>query len=351
MCYNCDPKLINKLNKYGVCGKTNKWISSFLNSRTQKVLVEGESSALAQVVSGVPQGSVLGPSLFLFYINDMPENISSTVRLFADDTIVYLTLNPPTNSSILQEDLNKLSSWEKQWSMEFHPDKCQVLPITRNKIKLQNKYTLNGHTLAITDNAKYLGLTITSNLSWNQHIGNITNKANKTLGFIRRNIKISSPQIKAQAYKTLVRPIVEYSSSVWNPYTETNIYKLEMVQRRAARFVLNSYHNTASVSNMINHLNWKTLQTRRKEASLVMFYKIVYGLVFIPAQPYLTPITKESRLHHNLSFIIPYSKQDYHLYSFFPNTIRAWNALPQHIVNTTELETFKTQIQNMKPTN
>ena len=110
LCYNCDPKLINKLNKYGVCGKTNKWISSFLNSRTQKVLVEGESSALAQVVSGVPQGSVLGPSLFLFYINDMPENISSTVRLFADDTIVYLTLNPPTNSSILQEDLNKLSS-------------------------------------------------------------------------------------------------------------------------------------------------------------------------------------------------------------------------------------------------
>jgi hypothetical protein len=106
----------------------------------------------------------------------MPENISSTVRLFADDTIVYITLKPKSNTSTLQDDLDKLSIWEKEWKMEFHPQKCQIIPITRNKNIINNSYTLNGHTLETTTNVKYLSITITSNLSWNQHIDDITKK-------------------------------------------------------------------------------------------------------------------------------------------------------------------------------
>ena len=340
-------KLCSKLNTYGIAGKTNSWINSFLTNRTQRVVVEGVSSDEVPVSSGVPQGSVLGPSLFLFYINDMPTNITSTVRLFADDTIVYIALKPKSNSKTLQEDLDKLSIWEDKWSMEFHPDKCQVIPITRNKNIIKNSYTLNGHTLESVPEAKYLGVTITSDLRWNTHINNITSKANKTLGFLRRNLNISSTNIKAQAYKSLVRPIVEYGSSVWDPYTQSNINQLEMVQRRAARYVCNRHHNTSSVTNMLCTLGWRSLADRRRDARLCLLYKIAHNLVLVPAPSYLVPFIRSSRLHHNQAFQIPHSNADYHLFSFFPNTIRLWNTIPQKIIDSPSIDTFKTHIQTL----
>ena len=340
-------KLKEKLHRYGICGKTNNWISAFLANRSQAVVVEGEASQVASVDSGVPQGSVLCPSLFLFYINDIPENIQSTVRLFADDTIVYIALKPPSNAKTLQQDLEKLGEWEQKWKMEFHPDKCEVIPITRNRTPIINKYVLHNHTLNTTKNAKYLGVTITSDLNWNTHIDNITAKANRTLGFIRRNIRISSPTIKTLAYNSLVRPLLEYASPVWDPYTKLNIDKIEMVQRRAARFATNRYHNTSSVTNMLSTLQWRSLADRRVDARLCLMFKIVHGLVEIPHQKYLIPFTRSSRIHHNLAFQIPHSKADYHLFSFFPRTIRVWNTLPLSFVNSPNIEIFKTKVQTL----
>jgi len=334
-------QLIWKLHRYGICGKTNTWIH-FLSNRQQTVVMEGATSSHVSVRSGVPQGSVLGTCLFLFYIiNDLPENISSTVRLFADDTITYIALNPKSNSNILQNDLDQLATCEKEWKMEFHSQKCQVIPLTRNKTKIHNKYTLNGHTLEICNSVKYLGVTITSDLRWNAHINNIATKANNTLGFLRRNLKVSFPKIKTQAYFSLVRPILEYFSPVWDPYTKYNINKLEMVQRRAVRYVTNNFHNTSSVSNMLFSLGWQSLAGRRADAKLYLLYKIVNGLVAIPAQNYLLPLSRTSRLHHTKSFIIPHSNCDYHRYSFFSHTIRFWNALPQYTVNSPTLDAFK----------
>ena len=124
-------KLLFKLSSHGVKGQTLKWISSFLGGRTQAVVLEGECSPEVPVTSGVPQGSVLGPLLFLLYINDLPENIQSQVRLFADDTAVYLTVDSQNDSIILQNDLDTLQKWELTWDMEFNPSKCQVLHISR----------------------------------------------------------------------------------------------------------------------------------------------------------------------------------------------------------------------------
>ena len=196
------------------------------------------SSNECPVSSGVPQGSVLGP-LFMLYINDLPNNISSQVRLFADDAIVYLSMKPNSNNTILQQDLTKLIEWENKWKMEFHPQKCQTIHITRNRKPKINQYSLHGHVLESVSSAKYLGVTINADLKWNKHIDNITSKAKKPLGFVKRNLKTSSPPLKTQAYQTLVRPIVEYSSTVWDPYTQSHIYKIEMNQRRAARYVCN----------------------------------------------------------------------------------------------------------------
>jgi hypothetical protein len=125
--------LVHKLDHYGIRGKTNTWIHNCLSERSQAVVVDGEKSSYIDVDSGVPQGSVLGPSLFLFYINNMLRCLKSTVRLFADDTIAYLAVTSEADAVDLhvQSNLNKLGIWEKKWKMEFHPDKCNVLTISK----------------------------------------------------------------------------------------------------------------------------------------------------------------------------------------------------------------------------
>ena len=338
-------KLVDKLHHYGIQGKTNSWVKAFLTDRSQRVLIEGEASSEVLVTSGVPQGSVLGPCLFLFYINDIPDNITSTVRLFADDTIMYIALKPKINTAALQEDLNTLDKWTQKWKMSFNLEKCHVIPVTRNKTITKTQYILHGQPLQTVSQAKYLGLTITSDLRWNAHINSISSKANRSLGFLRRNLKVSSIQIKTLAYFTFVRPILENSCTVWDPYTATQINKLEMIQRRAVRYVLHRHHNTSSVTNMLQSLGWRSLADRRKDAKLCMLYKISNDLVGIPANKYLIPSNTVTRKQHSLSYVIPHSRCNYHLYSFFPNTIRLWNSLPQHIVNKNSLDSFKSNIQ------
>ena len=154
--------LTHKLDHYGIKGKTNRWIQNFQAERKQVVVVEGEKSGSINVESGVPQGSVIGPSLFLLYINDMPEGIRSRVRHFADDTIVYLTITSDTDADYLQEDLEKLAEWEGKWKMAFHPDKCNVLTITRKRKPIVREYQLYGHTLEAVTSTKYLGCTISA---------------------------------------------------------------------------------------------------------------------------------------------------------------------------------------------
>ena len=167
-------KLLFKLSTYGVKGGTLIWISSFLGGRT--VMLKGECSLEVPVTSGVPQGYVLGPLLFLLYINNLPENIYSQVRLFADDTAVYLTVSGPNGSNILQSDLNYLQEWERTWDMEFNPSKCQVLHISRARQPIHSQYTLHGEILESADCARYLGVSISKDLSWNTHISQITSK-------------------------------------------------------------------------------------------------------------------------------------------------------------------------------
>ena len=338
--------LTHKLNYYGIQGKTNAWIQGFLSCRTQAVILEGETSGYVPVKSGVPQGSVLGPSLFLFYINDIPVGLNSTIRLFADDTIAYLVIKSNSDCETLQKDLNTLGIWENTWKMAFHPDKCNVMSISRNKNPFVYNYTLHGHILEHVDKAKYLGVTIQSDLKWHSHINNICNKANSTLGFLRRNLNISSTSVKEQAYKSLVRPSLEYACSVWDPYFTEDINKIEKVQRRAARYVTNRHRNTSSVSDMLDHLKWRDLAHRRTEARLVMFYKISYHLVAITKTDRLIQPLRQSRNTHTLSYQIPSCRTQIRQQSFFPRTIKIWNSLPPSIVMSDSIESFKVAVSN-----
>ena len=161
-------RLLNKIDYYGIRGSTNKWISSWLSGHSQQVVLDGQASDPVPVLSGVPQGSVLGPILFLIFINDLPDNIKSSVRLFADDCVLYRNVHSLQDCLILQEDLDSLGLWEANWQMKFNVAKCHSMRVTLHYSHKQiiHDYTLHQQALENVQSAKYLGITITENMDW-----------------------------------------------------------------------------------------------------------------------------------------------------------------------------------------
>jgi len=220
--------------------------------------------------------------------------------------------------------------------MEFNPDKCEILRISRKKHPFLFPYKLHGIELKATEAAKYLGVTISKDLSWTNHINNITSKASNSLRFIKRNIKTSNKKVKETAYKTYVRPQLEYCSTVWHPWQKYLIYKIEQVQRSAARYVCNDYNYTSSVTQMLNDLKWQTLEQHRNISNVTLLYKIQNNLVWVDHH-HLTPT-------RNLNYLVPYSRTQYHSNSFFPRSIRLWNGLPVSLQASPSLDIFTGQL-------
>ena len=232
-------RLMAKLHHYRVDHQVCAWIQSWLTQRTQTVVVDGISSLPVHVLLGVPQGTVLGPLMFLLYINDIATGISSPLRLFADDCLLYRTINSVEDSFILQTDLELLSQWATVWQMKFNVSKCIVICCTRSHTPVQYGYRLNNITLSTDNQHTYLGILLHKSLSWSGHIASIVSKASQIFNFLRRNLSKCSSTVKASSYLALVRPIMEYAASVWDPYHHNDIFALEKVQRRAARWVMN----------------------------------------------------------------------------------------------------------------
>ena len=321
-------RLLCKLSHYGIRGHILKWISTFLENRTQRVICDGKESGESNVTSGVPQGTVLGPLLFLAYINDLPECVTSTARLYADDSLIYRVIANTQDAGALQEDLDKLQAWEGKWLMHFNPDKCEVLRVTQKRKPISAEYFLHGKCLKIVNSAKYLGLTIDSKLTFNKHVDNTVKAANNVRALLQRNIQFCPRNTKAYAYQTLVRPIVEYASTVWAPHTEKNISKVENAQRRAARFVMSNWERTASVTEMLKMLDWQSLEERRSRARLLMLHKIVNNTVDITPSLYLRPATIRGG-EEAVRFTIPSSRVSAFQHSFFPNATKLWFNLPR----------------------
>ena len=172
------------------------------------MVLKGVHSKATEVTSGVPQGTALRSLLFLVYINDMPEIITSTARLFADDSLVYRIICTEEDRALLQENLDKLQKLERDWHMQFKPDKCEVIRITNKRNPLTNKYCIHDTELQTVKDAKYLGVTVSSDLSWNKHMDNTVKKATTSLTFLKQNLHGCSTGVKDQYYKSLVRPIL-----------------------------------------------------------------------------------------------------------------------------------------------
>ena len=202
--------------------------------------------------------------------------------------------------------------------MTFLLQKCSVLSITRSFSPTRFLYQLKGHVLELQDSLKYLGVDIQSTLSWKNHIDRITEKSNSKLGFLRRNLRSCSEETKANAYFSMVRSKLEYCCTIWSPHNTDQIRN--MLQRRAARYITNRFGNTSSVSSMIDHLHWESLESRRTKIQLTLFFKVVHSMIDIPADTCLTPSTTRTRSAHSKKFRhFPHSSDSFK-YSFFPRT-------------------------------
>ena len=335
-------RLLMKLKHYGLPHQLQQWIRTWLTTRCQRVIVDGECSEPVQVRSGVPQGTVLGPLMFLLYVNDIGNGISSNIKLFADDCLLFRPVTSLQDACALQDDLDLLVKWSSVWQMSFNPSKCYILRISRLHSTVEHNYNISGSMLKPVNDHPYLGVHLSSNLSWNTHIDVITTKATNQLNFLRRNLSKCSSDVKSIAYTSLVRPHIEYASAVWDPHTKNNILQIETVQRRAARFALNCYdrYNT-SVTGLIKQLGWDSLETRRTANRLNVFYKAVNNQIAIPLPNELQRPIKTTRNQHSKSFIQMSTGPNYYINSFFPRTVKNWNSLPEEIVQAPSTEKFK----------
>ena len=243
--------------------------------------------------------------------------------------------------SWVEFDLDTLSVWESRWGMEFNPSKCQVVRVTTSRNPINYLYHLHGQVLEVVASARFLGVDISSVLSWNSHIDRITGNANCTLGFIRRNIRTKLPKVRETAYNTLVQTQLEYASPIWDPSSKNNMLQIDMIQRRAARWTTSDSSTRSSVTAMLGKLGWRSLQQRRADARLCMFYRIVYGLVAIPMPEYIQPNTHVSKYCHSMSFREVHTSVDNYKFSFYALAIVQWNALPEWVVCLPTLDAFK----------
>ena len=221
--------------------------------------------------------------------------------------------------------------------MRFQPVKCNMMQLTKKHNKIQASNTLEGTVLENVESIEYLGVTITSGLKWNSHIRNVCSKANRTLGFLRRNLFSCPQDVKEAAYKSMVRPILEYGSTAWDPHCNGLNDEFKNVQKRAATFVTRNYsYETGSMTGILEELKWETLQKRRKDNRLILLYIGLKGKARIPTDDLIPKKNRRCRNQHSF-FQIHNASTDTYKKSFFPQTIRDRNVLPDSLISSAEL--------------
>lgn len=334
--------LLAKLSPLGISPNIIKWLEQFLTGRVQFTCANNFQSALTNVTSGVPQGAGLSPLLFLIYVNDLPTNITSKLRLFADDCVLYNPLLSPNDTIALQHDLDTIAAWCEKWHMSLNLTKCKVMSFTRKHTTMNNIYCIHSVPIDHTSAYKYLGLHMTPSLSWVTHIQTIRCEASRTLGYLRRNLKSASSEIKKLAYLTYVRPKLEYASSIWHPFQAYLSDDLEAVQNRAARFIASEYSRRTSITALKQTLSLQPLASRRIISRLCLlhtFYFTRSGHALLKR-----PFRTSSRISHTHPLAAIKGRTTAMSSSFFPHTVTLWNALPDNIASCSDRTKFREKL-------
>ena len=340
-------RLIIKLEALGIKGSVIKWIREWLKGRTQRVIINGEESDWARVNSGVPQGSVLGPILFIIFINDLDANILSKIVKFADDAKLAQAVHNVAGRDQLRDDLLNLFKWSEDWQMAFNVDKCKIMHIG-SKMNCIDNYVLGGQILKQVDEENDLGVIFSNKFKADKHCAKVTKKANQVLGLIYRTFTCKSKRIITQLYKSLVRPHLDYCSPVWRPHLQKDINMLEKVQRRATRMV-EGYRGVDYLCRL-KGMRLTSLETRRLRADLLEVYKIVNGLEGLSEKDFFEG--RRSRegacgtRSNSHSFLKKRCRVDLVKYSFANRVVNEWNRLPNSVIEARGINAFKGKLDS-----
>ena len=347
--------LLLKLKSNGIDGQLYSLIENFLYNRYQRVVLNGKASSWERVSAGVPQGSVLGPLLFLVYINDLAEGITSKVKFFADDTSMFQVVSDvDTTADALNRDLAIIQNWAFQWKMSFNPDPTkqakEVIFSAKRQKQQHPPLIFNDHQIVADSSHKHLGLILDEKLTFAEHVKEAILKAKRSIGIIRFLSRYVPRNVLDQMYKLYVRPHLDYGDVIYHEQSMSHSRKLESTQYKAALAVSGAWKGT-SMDRLLEELGWETLSNRRWYRRLCLFYKIVNNQTPQYLRDY---IPDENEIQYNLrrptlfragiSHTLRFSK------SFFPFCIKAWNDLGPDIRNAPTISSFKKSlISNIRP--
>ena len=309
------------------------WISNYmhLSDRQQRVVLQGESSCWADNNAGVPQGSVLGPLLFLVYINDMEEGLTSKLTLFADDNLLLSISNCHiTNSQILNSDLEKLEAWAQQWIVSFSALKTNSMVNYRN-ITPPNNLRMYNQELQNIPHSKHLGVTLQQYLKWDKHFDEISIKANKRLDILNSlSLKLSRKSLET-LYFCFVRSILEYSNEVFSNATNENLELFDKIQKRAGKIVSGAIRGTPSIK-IYTELSWESLQSRREDKMIILYADILHDRTPSYLKPIIPQTVKETsqaryNLRNNSNISQTNTRTETFRKSYIPATTQFWNNL------------------------
>ena len=333
-------KLLHKMEAYGIRGALLSWVGSFLRYRRQRVVLGDVESTWNAVTSSVPQGSVLGPLLFVLYINDLPDGLTNKCLMYADDSKLIAESEAEEDNG-LQMDLNKVVSWCETWSMCLNGAKCKVMHCGKGNPR--RVYWIGELPLKVTEKEKDLGVIISSNGKMGDQAVTAANKASRILGVMRKTFRYFDMKLFKIIYPTFVRPHLEFASAVWNSLSVKDAKRLEGVQRRATKMVTEL--RGMSYEMRLKKLGLTSLETRRKRGDLIQIYKIIKGL-------------EEVDWGMNIGRNRPGLAHRYQIQSescgkctlrgdFLPNrTATTWNLLPSVVVNAETVNSFKARLDS-----
>ena len=344
--------LIIKLKAYGINGTLLQWCISFVTGRKQRVIMGKYISEWKPVLSGIFQGSCLGPTFFIIFNNDMPDKMKHFIKLFADDTKLIAIINNLQDNLSFQLDINAASKWTSDWHMRFNEDKCKIMHIMKKRKQDQYKhsYTLNDKDLVETVSERDLGVIISNDLKWKTQCETAASKANSTLGMLKRTFSYWNLSSLKTLYTSFVRPQLEIFSSVWNPYRKKDIKKLESVQRRATKLVPSIRKLPYDIR--LIRLGLTRLTDRRDRGMLIDFYKIYNNInkvrwhVPIRQPNYLTQDGPASGIRNNEHSIVMQNKINtaQREYFFSNRIVPHWNKLPKSVIEAKSVNSFKNKL-------